>query len=139
MECFQELRRHRPRRLPLPVRDVDCAVIFARDAEAMHAFYAGVLGFPLHRRIGPLWSEYRVGSCLLAIAASGRRLDAPPSGAFPLHLGLRAASDEVHRCAALLVERGVAIMAGPMHLPWGRRTLFFRDPDGNTLEIHAPL
>jgi catechol 2,3-dioxygenase-like lactoylglutathione lyase family enzyme len=27
----------------------------------------------------------------------------------------------------------------PTDRPWGHRTLFFRDPDGNILEIYADL
>lgn len=35
--------------------------------------------------------------------------------------------------------RGVAILSGPTDQPFGHRTLFFRDPDGNALEIYAEL
>jgi lactoylglutathione lyase len=39
----------------------------------------------------------------------------------------------------VLLERGVKILAGPADQPWGHRTLFFRDPDGNVLEIYAEI
>jgi catechol 2,3-dioxygenase-like lactoylglutathione lyase family enzyme len=49
------------------------------------------------------------------------------------------ATRQVEECAAELGARGVAIVLGPTDQPWGHRTLFFRDPDGNVLEIYADL
>ena len=34
---------------------------------------------------------------------------------------------------------GVKIVSPPSDLPWGHRTLYFRDPDGNMLEIYAEI
>jgi len=34
---------------------------------------------------------------------------------------------------------GVALVGEATDQPWGHRTLFFRDPDGNVLEIYADL
>jgi uncharacterized glyoxalase superfamily protein PhnB len=38
-----------------------------------------------------------------------------------------------------LAERGAAIVSRPTDQPFGHRTLFFRDPDGNVLEIYAEI
>jgi len=46
---------------------------------------------------------------------------------------------EVDACADALRSRGVPIEREPADQPWGHRTLFFRDPDGNVLEIYADL
>jgi catechol 2,3-dioxygenase-like lactoylglutathione lyase family enzyme len=41
-------------------------------------------------------------------------------------------------CHAELVAKGVAILRKPTDLPaWRHRTLFFRDPEGNLIEIYA--
>jgi catechol 2,3-dioxygenase-like lactoylglutathione lyase family enzyme len=45
----------------------------------------------------------------------------------------------VQLCADALKAAGVAIVSGPTDQDWGHRTLFFRDPDGNVLEIYAEL
>jgi catechol 2,3-dioxygenase-like lactoylglutathione lyase family enzyme len=45
----------------------------------------------------------------------------------------------VNSCEAVLAERGVKIISGPTDLPFGHRTLFFRDSDGNVLEIYAEI
>jgi lactoylglutathione lyase len=125
----------------LPIRSLDYTVIFARQMPAMRAFYGETLGFALHRELGPQWVEYRVGSTTLALTQRGAMFDdpAPPIGVLSLQLAFRVAPDEVATCATTLEEAGVEIIAGPTDHPWGHRTLFFRDPDGNVLEIYAEI
>jgi catechol 2,3-dioxygenase-like lactoylglutathione lyase family enzyme len=125
----------------LPIRSIDYTVIYARRMQAMRDFYGGTLGFELHRELGPRWVEYRVGANLLALTEHGGRFDdpAPPVGALSLQLAFRVAPAEVDSCAAVLAERGVHIVSGPTDQPFGHRTLFFRDPDGNVLEIYAEI
>jgi Glyoxalase/Bleomycin resistance protein/Dioxygenase superfamily len=83
----------------IPIRSLDCTVIFARNLLAM-------LGFSLHRELGSKWLEFR------AVTSAG---------------------------ASTLEERGVKITSGPTDHHWGYRTLFFRDLDGNVLEICAEI
>jgi catechol 2,3-dioxygenase-like lactoylglutathione lyase family enzyme len=99
------------------------------------------MGFPLHRELSPKWVEYRVGSNILALAEPGTRFNdpLPPVGTMSLQLAFRVAPQEVDACAATLAERGVAIVSPPTDQPFGHRTLFFRDPDGNVLEIYAEI
>ncbi|HEY6642128.1 VOC family protein [Povalibacter sp.] len=125
----------------LPIRSLDYTVIFARNMPAMRAFYGTTLGFPLHKTLGSQWLEFRVGSNLLALTERGVIFNdpAPPEGALSLQLAFRVAPSEVATCAATLTKRGVQIMSGPTDQPWGHRTLFFRDPDGNVLEIYAEI
>jgi lactoylglutathione lyase len=125
----------------LPIRSLDYTVIFARQMPAMREFYGTVLGFPLHRQLGSKWFEYRVGSNILALAEPGGRFDdpSPPVGVLSLQLAFRVAPGEVATCAHTLKERGVSIISGPTDQPFGHRTLFFRDPDGNVLEIYAEI
>lgn len=125
----------------LPIRSLDYTVIFARQMPAMREFYGSVLAFPLHRQLGSKWFEYRVGSNILALAEPGGRFDdpTPPVGVLSLQLAFRVAPGEVATCASTLKERGVMIISGPTDQPFGHRTLFFRDPDGNVLEIYAEI
>ena len=125
----------------LPIRNLDYTVIFARNMPAMRVFYETTLGFSLHRELGPKWLEFRVGSNLLALTEHGVMFDdpAPPLGALSLQMAFRVAPAEVATCASTLQERGVRIISGPTDQPWGHRTLFFRDPDGNVLEIYAEI
>src|SRR5262245_36030343 len=125
----------------LPIRSIDYTVIFARQMAAMREFYSTTLGFPLHRELSSQWVEFRVGSNVLALTQRGGRFDdpAPPIGVLSLQLAFRVAPGEVDGCAATLAERGVSIISGPTDQPFGHRTLFFRDPDGNVLEIYAEI
>jgi catechol 2,3-dioxygenase-like lactoylglutathione lyase family enzyme len=46
---------------------------------------------------------------------------------------------EVDQCADELVRHGVDLLSPPTDQAFGHRTLFFRDPDGNLLEIFAEI
>ena len=124
----------------LPIRSIDYTVICVRQMAAMREFYGTTLGFPIHRELSPRWVEYRVGSNLLALTERGQFDDPPtPPGIMSLQLAFRVAPHEVSGCAAALAERGVKIIEGPTDQSFGHRTLFFRDPDGNLLEIYAEI
>ena len=125
----------------LPIRSIDYTVIFARQMSRMREFYGSTMGFPLHRELSPKWVEFRVGSNILALAEPAARFDdpLPPVGVMSLQLAFRVAPQEVDACAGTLAERGVAIVSPPADQPFGHRTLFFRDPDGNVLEIYAEI
>jgi lactoylglutathione lyase len=123
------------------IRQIDYTVIYARDMAAMRRFYGTVMGFPLLRELSPHWIEYAVGSTTLALTERGKRFDdpAPPVGALSLQLAFRVAPKSVDAGAQELAAAGVHIVSGPADQPFGHRTLFFRDPDGNVLEIYAAI
>lgn len=125
----------------LPIRSLDYTVIFARQMQTMRKFYGETLGLSLHKELGSQWIEFRVGSNILALTERGLIFDdpSPPTGVLSLQLAFRVTPSEVATCASTLQERGVTIISGPTDQPWGHRTLFFRDPDGNVLEIYAEI
>jgi len=124
------------------VRSLDYTIVFARDLPAMRRFYGEMLGLTLQRQLGAHWIEYRVGSNILALTVSGSGLfddPPPPAGALSVQLAFRVAPAEVFACAEALKAAGIALVHEPADQPWGHRTLFFRDPDGNVLEIYAEI
>lgn len=122
------------------IRQIDYTVIFTRDMAAMRRFYGEVLEFPLQRELSANWVEYRVGANTLALTVHGRFPDRPPAdGHLSLQLAFRVAPAEVAACAAELQARGVELMLPLTDHEFGHRTIFFRDPDGNVIEIYAEL
>ena len=123
------------------IRSMDYVVVFARDLPAMRRFYETVMRFPLHRELFPQWVEYRVGATLLVLTQKGVLFDDPDplAGAAALQLAFRVTPDEVHVCARELATAGVTLLRDIEDQPWGHRTIFFRDPDGNIVEIYADL
>ncbi len=123
------------------IRSIDYTVIFVRDMAAMRRFYEEVLCFPLTRELSAGWIEYQIGGNTLALARPSRTADdAPvPAGAASLQLAFKVAPREVDLCADELARQGVAVLSPPTDQPFGHRTLFFRDPDGNLLEVYAEI
>jgi catechol 2,3-dioxygenase-like lactoylglutathione lyase family enzyme len=123
------------------IRAIDYTVIFARDMAAMRRFYEDILGFPLIRELSPGWIEYRVGGNTLALARPSRTAaDMPtPNGGASLQLAFKVSAPEVDQCADELVRQGVKLLSPPTDQVFGHRTLFFRDPDGNLLEVFADI
>lgn len=131
----------RPRSPFHAIRAIDYTVIFVRDMAAMRSFYEDVLAFPLLRELSPNWIEYGIGPNTLALARPGRTAaDAPmPAGSASLQLAFKVSAAQVDQCADELVRQGVALLSPPTNQSFGHRTLFFRDPDGNLLEIYAEI
>ncbi len=123
------------------IRAIDYSVIFARDMPAMRRFYEEVMRFPVEKVLYGGWVEYRVGSNTLALAyRTVNESDPPlPEGSAGLQLAFRVAPADVDACAGALESAGVAIVQRTTDQAWGHRTLFFRDPDGNLLEIYAEI
>lgn len=123
------------------IQAINYTVILVRDMAAMRHFYEEILGFPLIRELSPHWIEYRVGPNTLALSRPGRTAaDAPiPTGTAALQLAFKVAPPEVDQCADELTRQGIPLLSPPTDQPFGHRTLFFRDPDGNLLEVYAEI
>jgi catechol 2,3-dioxygenase-like lactoylglutathione lyase family enzyme len=123
------------------IRAIDYTVIFVRDMEAMRRFYENILGFTLLRTLSPNWFEYRVGGNTLTLARPGLTASdaAVPNGSASLQLAFKVSAPEVDQCADVLLQQGVVLLSPPTDRDFGHRTLFFRDPDGNLLEIFADI
>lgn len=123
------------------IRAIDYTVIFVRDMAAMRRFYEDVLALSLLRELSPNWIEYGLGRNTLALAKPSRTAaDAPvPPGSASLQLAFKVSAAEVDACADELVRHGVALLSPPTDQAFGHRTLFFRDPDGNLLEVYAEI
>ena len=117
--------------------------LYADDLDAAEAFYGGVLGLEKITRAGNRHVFYRCGPGVLLIFNPGEtevhykvgQLPVPPHGARgPGHLCFRAEATELDDWRARLERAGVAIESD-MEWPQGGRSIYFRDPSGNSLEF----
>ena len=124
------------------IKNLDYAILPCRDVQAARAFYLNVMGFPLVRD-HEQWVMFRVGSTFLTLRPRGPWLgwddgDIDADSAC-VQLAFLVAYEEVDQCHRELVEHGVEIVDPPRDQDFGHRTLFFRDPENNVLEIYAEL
>ena len=122
--------------------------LHARDLDAMRRFYVDVLGFAVEWE--PDADNIYLSSGIDNLAlhrsgslAAGRASTAERHAPSALdHFGLIVRSpEEVDRWAAFLDSRGVTLDAKPRTHRDGARSCYFKDPDGNTIQIihHPPI
>ena len=122
------------------IRHLDYVVLLCDDILRMKQFYHQTMGFPIYRDWGS-WIEMRVGSVLLALRHRDRPYDGPsfqPSSA-AVQLAFRVTPAEVDSCYTELQAHAVEIVEPPISKEYGHKTLFFKDPEGNLLEIYADI
>jgi catechol 2,3-dioxygenase-like lactoylglutathione lyase family enzyme len=123
------------------IRAIDYTVVFVRDMVAMRRFYEDVLCLSVQRELSAGWIEYQLGSITLALARPSLTAAdaATPIGSASLQIAFKVSPAEVDQCAEELVRCGVDLVSPPTDRAFGHRTLFFRDPDGNLLEMFAEI
>jgi catechol 2,3-dioxygenase-like lactoylglutathione lyase family enzyme len=105
----------------------------------MKRFYIDVLGFAVEWEPDP--DNVYLSSGIDNLALHRAKGEVGANGALD-HLGLIVRTpDEVDTWAAFLESRGVALAAKPKTHRDGARSLYFRDPDGNAIQIihHPPI
>lgn len=122
------------------------SALYAEDLGAAEAFYTGVMGLEVLAKVPGRHVFFRVGAGVLLIfdpratetTHPGARLPVPPHGARgPGHLCFAATRGEIARWRERLAAAGIAIEA-EFDWPNGARSLYFRDPAGNSLELAEP-
>ena len=120
----------------LYVDDLDAAVTFYRDVLGLRVLEAGDRLVSMHAGQGTLLLLFRRGATVSGADTPGGRIP-PHDGRGPAHVAFAVASDALEGWEAVLRERGVAIES---RVSWegGGRSLYFRDPDGHSLELATP-
>lgn len=120
--------------------------LYAEDLDAAEAFYGDTLGLDRIRREGARHVFFRCGDGVLLIfnpaetetPPAADALPIPPHGARgPGHVCFRASANEIAAWAERLRAAGVAIES-EFDWPQGGRSIYFRDPAGNSLEFAEP-
>lgn len=125
------------------IHNFDYAVLLCENIAVTRAFYADVMGFAVEHD-SPAWVSFRVGATLLTLKTRGPSLawdDGPKSpGSASVQLAFRVPPSAIDACHAELKAAGATILQGPTDLPaWRHRTIFFRDPEDNVMEIYAEI
>lgn len=123
------------------IHNCDYVVLLCRNMAETRRFYEDVMGFPVEHD-SETWVSFRVGATLLTLrprGASPAGDDGPATpGSAAVQLAFRVPPPAIDTCHAELIAKGMPIARPPTDLPaWRHRTLFFRDPEDNLIEIYA--
>jgi catechol 2,3-dioxygenase-like lactoylglutathione lyase family enzyme len=122
--------------------------LYAGDLVAAEAFYSGVMGLELFARERGRHVFFRCGAGMLLIfnpvatevsgpSVAGSTI--PVHGARgPGHVAFRVAEEDLAGWRQRLAAEGVAIESEVVW-PQGGRSLYFRDPAGNSVELAMPV
>ena len=119
------------------------ACLYVDDLEAAEVFYTGVLGLTLHSKLEGRHVFFRCGQQMVLLfnpeATADPELTPRGLGSHgahgPGHLAFGVNADEIDVWRAHLESHGVEI---EQEIDWGGsrgRSIYFRDPDGNSLEF----
>lgn len=120
----------------LYVEDLDRAVAFYRDVVGLRPMGAGPRLIPIDAGGGTVLLLFERGATLEGIhTPSG---DIPPhDGVGPVHVAFAIDAAALDAWEARLASHGVPVESR-MQWPRGGRSLYFRDPDGHSLELVTP-
>jgi catechol 2,3-dioxygenase-like lactoylglutathione lyase family enzyme len=116
--------------------------VYAADLAAAERFYATILGLKPFARVPGRHVFFRCGHSMLLIFNPDATImaggETPPHGARgPGHVAFAVAAEELAAWRARLAAHGVAVEAEAVW-PRGSRSLYCRDPAGNSVELASP-
>lgn len=122
------------------------SALYVTDLDEAERFYGSILGLPVIGRVEGRHVFFRCGDgvVLLFDAEATRKPATNPAMPVPSHgchgeghLCFRAVGAEIDRWREHLEASGVTIEAD-FRWPNGARSIYFRDPSGNSLEFAEP-
>jgi catechol 2,3-dioxygenase-like lactoylglutathione lyase family enzyme len=114
--------------------------VITDDLDRLVAFYEQVTGIAADRP-APVFAELALGSCTLAIGhADTVRLFGEDSarGAANRSVIIEFRVEDVDAEFARLEPLVETWVQHPTTMPWGNRSILFRDPDGNLVNLFTP-
>jgi catechol 2,3-dioxygenase-like lactoylglutathione lyase family enzyme len=125
------------------VEVLDYVVLIVADLDRSLSFYADRLGLELQHR-AEQYAQMQAGTTRLSLYTRdameetlGATLDTPSLSAPSFELGFKVSDCDM--AFAELTNSGVPSVAPPKTRPWGQRTAYVRDPDGNLIELAQDL
>jgi catechol 2,3-dioxygenase-like lactoylglutathione lyase family enzyme len=130
---------------PVAVRGVLETCVYATDLAAAERFYADVIGLRAFARVAGRHVFFRCGAGVFLVF-NPDATSATPAGGSPVpphgargagHAAFAVPGADLSRWRARLAERGVPVEA-EVGWPGGGRSLYLRDPAGNSIELATP-
>lgn len=121
--------------------------LYAPDLDAAEGFYGGVLGLARIARAGDRHVFFALRDAVLLVFNPAETVHPAAPGALPVpahgahgpgHVAFAATAAELDRWRARLEAAGVAIEADFRWPGSGARSLYVRDPAGNSVEFAEP-
>ena len=123
------------------------SALYVADLDAAEAFYAEILGLSVIVKVPGRHVFFRCGDgVLLLFDAEATRIPPAPDAKLPVpphgtvgegHLCFSATAEEIARWKSHLESHRIAIEAD-FEWPMGGRSIYFRDPSGNSIEFAEP-
>ncbi len=123
------------------------SALYVDDLDAAEAFYGKVLGLERLAKVEGRHVFFRCGTGVVLLFNAEQTVTPPtPDAKIPVpphgtrgegHLCFGATAQEIERWKARLQQHGIVIEAD-FEWPQGGRSIYFRDPAGNSLEFAEP-
>ena len=120
--------------------------LYVADLDAAERFYGAVMGLERIARVGGRHVFFACGTGVLLLFVPEKTMQPPSNPAMPVpthgahgqgHACFKAKPVDMDAWRGHLKQAGVEIEAD-FRWPNGARSIYFRDPDGNSLEIAEP-
>ncbi len=123
------------------IRSLDFVIILCNDMEKMRDFYSDILGFEIEFESKGKNVGFRVGTLYISLRPRGRTYDGAKidHDSASIQLSFRVPPADVDIAYETLKRKAVKIIEKPTNQDWHHRTLFFKDPENNILEIYADI
>jgi len=123
----------------MKIQSLGHVVIKVRDQERAEGFYHGLLGLPIAARLPqPAMTFFTLGNHHdFAIAAVGADApDAPENAPGLFHVAFKIGTriEELREAKSQLEAAGIAVQAFDHEVT---KSIYFNDPDGNTVELYV--
>jgi glyoxylase I family protein len=123
------------------IRDLSYIFLLCDDIDKMKQFYQKLFQFQIEEEITGCMVEFRLGGLFLGLRSRGRQYDGPkPSTqSASVQLSFRVPPSDVDIAYEILKDQNINVIEKPTNQHWPHRTLYFRDPENNILEIFADI